>query len=698
MVDEIVNEKLAVTAYPAPVVLRWADYSKLAQEVLTSGFTFEFDETGKPHINTLRPLVRLTTDFDAMEIAGQAVAAGCLDKEAIWILEFGARSHSTPPYNSVFFPNHSGAVENAAGMAGILDAELELQWMRASPHPPFGPIGIRPVSLVPKTRVQEGKVTIYGYRLITDGSFPGKGMKRHSVRLPGGKKKFLAPNFNFVEGSQEWLHYTSISEIAQATQPLLALAQEANLDLLGKCFDFEKWFRQIGHCNLDRWQIVEQWKGQYLHDTRVTMGCVHSSNTCQRIAYIILDNVERQLDAGLDAAIDALPDQAAAGLIRAWIANRQEVFPDEKAQWRPWHLSSYQDDTPAMVIGPLAPWLEKVFTEVLTTLRVPLSGKEGEFAKTFEAIGGRFDFSDTRAPKVGPSEETQINFRENALLVRAAVANGETVDKDLFASFTGQFEWVCKFLPNGPRLCAPAHKCKRAARFRSTVLPSGELGAALDSAFAGLDARIFRPLVRDPSYLHGGTAVSADASTSYGCGFHVGGHVAAFKWEAATLDATEASRTKKLRAVRVSISPLELLTQALLAAAVGERIGCSGLENGQVILRCDNQSACDVVASRRPHSPAMAKALELLEEVEAAYGLKVRLEYIRTDLNRTADALSKGDFPAAAAALKMQGRKLVAIDVSARLRVNGNPSIAAFALAAERAVRDTLGHEDLERL
>jgi hypothetical protein len=200
------------------------------------------------------------------------------------------------------------------------------------------------------------------------------------------------------------------------------------------------------------------------------------------------------------------------------------------------------------------------------------------------------------------------------------------------------------------------------------VLPSGELGAALDLAFAGLDARIFRPLVRDPYYLHGGTAVSADAS-----------------------------RTKKLRAARVSISPLELLTQALLAAAVGERIGCSGLENGQVILRCDNQSACDVVASRRPHSPTMAKALALLEEVEAAYGLKVRLEYIRTDLNRAADALSKGDFSAAAAALKMQGRCMAAIDVSARLRLNGNPSFAAFALAAERAVRDTLIHGDLER-
>jgi hypothetical protein len=339
----------------------------------------------------------------------------------------------------------------------------------------------------------------------------------------------------------------------------------------------------------------------------------------------------------------------------------------------------------------------KVFTDTLTTLRVPLSGKGGEFAKTLEAIGGRFDFSDIYAPKVGPSEETQTNFRENAILVHAAAEAGGAVDKGLLASFTGQFEWVCKFRVNGPRLCAAAHKDKRAARFRPAVLPSVELGAALDKAFAALDARIFRPLVRDPCYLHGGTAVSADSSTSYGCGFLVGGHVAAFKWETVMLTAFESSRTKKLRSARVSISPLELLTQEVLAAAVGERIGCLDLGNGQLILRCDYQSACVVLASRKPHSPAMGKARALLEEVEVAYGLTVRLEYIRTILNRTADALSKGDFPAAAAALRMQGRGVMAIDVATQLRLPGNPSIAAFALAAERAVRGALGHEDLER-
>jgi hypothetical protein len=146
----------------------------------------------------------------------------------------------------------------------------------------------------------------------------------------------LAPNLNYVEGSQPWLHYLSIPEISQGAMPLLALAREAGLQVLGKFFDFEKWFRQIGQCNLDRWQIVEMWRGLFLHDTRVTMGCVHSSNTCQRIAYIILDIVQHKMDEGIEQTLAALADRAAARSIGEWRERRKIIFPNEPAQWRPW--------------------------------------------------------------------------------------------------------------------------------------------------------------------------------------------------------------------------------------------------------------------------------------------------------------------------------------------------------------------------
>jgi hypothetical protein len=65
--------------------------------------------------------------------------------------------------------------------------------------------------------------------------------------------------------------------------------------------------------------------------------------------------------------------------------------------------------------------------------------------------------------------------------------------------------------------------------------------------------------------------------------------------------AIEASRMRAVGVARVSISLLQLLTQALLAAAVAERLGGEDYGNGHCfVLRCDNQSACQVEASRRP--------------------------------------------------------------------------------------------------
>ena len=50
----------------------------------------------------------------------------------------------------------------------------------------------------------------------------------------------------------------------------------------------------------------------------------------------------------------------------------------------------------------------------------------------------------------------------------------------------------------------------------------------------------------------------------------------------------------------MSISPLELATQAGLAALATER--CGAALGGQVVLRCENKSPCDVVASRVPRA------------------------------------------------------------------------------------------------
>jgi len=100
----------------------------------------------------------------------------------------------------------------------------------------------------------------------------------------------------------------------------------------------------------------------------------------------------------------------------------------------------------------------------------------------------------------------------------------------------------------------------------------------------------------------------------------------------------------------VGISPLELTTQAGLAALAAERYGAT--LGGQVVLRCDNKSSCDVAASRRPRSAAMRATLLLLEQIEAHYRTKVWLEHVPTGDSTIADALSKNAAAAASASCK----------------------------------------------
>ena len=213
--------------YPAPVVLQWKDYSPLAQLVLRAGHTFEVNEEGKPFIRQLKAIDYTEEDIDFTTVISLALANSCEDNAIIWAMTYGARSHSDPPKNSVFFPNHAGARKNPEGVQAVLEPEIEKEWVTVSASPTNVPIGARPISIVPKTAVVEGVIVITGYRLITDGSYPDKKRRNAHVRDEDGVLRPLAPNFNFTEGSQPDVRYTSIAEISVALQPLMAAAEQA---------------------------------------------------------------------------------------------------------------------------------------------------------------------------------------------------------------------------------------------------------------------------------------------------------------------------------------------------------------------------------------------------------------------------------------------------------------------------------------
>ena len=417
----------------------------------------------------------------------------------------------------------------------MLGPEFEKKWVTVSASPTNVPIGARPISIVPKTAVVEGVIVITGYRLITDGSYPDKLKRNAHVRDEDGVLKPLAPNFNFAEGSQPDVRYTSIAEISVALQPLMAAAEQAQTTVVLKCYDFAKWFRQIYMCNLDRWQIVETWTGLWFNDMRVTMGCIHSSNTGQRVSYVILNIVEVRLDKSFEALLASCsgPEYDA---VRAWRARRMVLFPNQPEQWRIYHISSYQDDSPTAVLKLFEKWFDDIMTAVLKELRVPLSGKEGDFDVACEAIGGAFVLRPDATGSVGPAEETETSFRVDA----AIILENDIVEWEMFDSFKGKFEWANRFLIGGQRRCSPAYKCMRQARRKvgRKSAPTVEVSSALRNCvlqtlemLAGPSKGSFRPMIRDPHFLHGGLLVAGDASTKDGWGAHVGGLVTGLLWK-----------------------------------------------------------------------------------------------------------------------------------------------------------------------
>jgi len=189
------------------------------------------------------------------------------DAETLQTLEYGARARSTPPTASMYFPNHRSTQEFSGPLDALLEDEVMRGWVVRTFGPPCIPICIRPLGVVPKTAERDGIIVIRGHRLITDGSFPKKCQKGASVSRGDGSEQWLAPNFNYPADQEPWLRFPSIWELAQASEVLHDLAGCTSnvagmpVAVVGKCLDFEKWFRQIPMSNLDRWQIMETWKG-----------------------------------------------------------------------------------------------------------------------------------------------------------------------------------------------------------------------------------------------------------------------------------------------------------------------------------------------------------------------------------------------------------------------------------------------------
>jgi hypothetical protein len=263
----------------------------------------------------------------------------------------------------------------------------------------------------------------------------------------------------------------------------------------------------------------------------------------------------------------------------------------------------------------------------------------------------------------------------------------------------GLLEWCGRFVDGGGRLCFEPQRFLRWLRWRdqrrARAVPRS-VCLAFTRVRADLEAGRGRSFIADAVWGHPGDAVAGDASTSVGWGIVVGWFVLFGLWEAATIAAFEASAGRFEEAgggdggpeegeggavgdegeevadrdverdpagvELTSISPAELLVTGYTVHAVRELAGEVGLPaNGCFYSRCDNDSAVRVVNAGRARSPAMTEALRVVHEEETGKGeerrLRMRLEHIRTEENKVADLLSRGDIEEAKEMVKARWGK-----------------------------------------
>ena len=107
-------------------------------------------------------------------------------------------------------------------------------------------------------------------------------------------------------------------------------------------------------------------------------------------------------------------------------------------------------------------------------------------------------------------------------------------------SIAGKNEWASRFHEKGARLCVSTYQVlARAGHQRSKHAPFKEK-AILQETCERITMK--RAFVADPVFNFAEDQISADVSTSFGCGIQVGPILVAISWKVGTFDAIERSR------------------------------------------------------------------------------------------------------------------------------------------------------------
>lgn len=176
---------------------------------------------------------------------------------------------------------------------------------------------------------------------------------------------------------------------------------------------------------------------------------------------------------------------------------------------------------------------------------------------------------------------------------------------------------------------------------------------------------IKRAFVTDPVFKFAENQISADASTSFGCGMQVRPILVAIAWKVGTFEAIERSR-KRLPGEAVSISPLELLVQGWLIEIICTFLVT--LPGEQILGRTDSESSESVINSGRVSSPPMAEAMYIVTRNQDKFNIVYRVKHIPSLDNTIPDMLSKNRIAEALALTKERWGKAYLLEIPPEMR------------------------------
>ena len=612
------------------------------------GKKVEFDEEDRPRLHVPVPIEQRMASVGGSVIIrfdliyAYLVKVGWPDRELLWLCKWGHWDKSDQrPWVTSLSPNQRAAYENFEGTLAAHELEVKRKWTRPSDKVPFIDMHMCQTNVVPKS---DGSM-----RLLGNPSHPEPGTLMDTV-----DGVLIAPNRATDVDLLPDYEWATIEEFAEAVAIMVAVVVKARgwvagqrvlalLVVVGTRDDLTKWFRQIPAFSGDWHKQVYNWAGRYLVDEHVQMGRVSSADGAQRLSMaarkILHDRVEERLRHELATNTTPLWDA-----LREIVAFRRELADgNEITTTELWVIDLMQDDLAWVAISfEVGTIIREMTVTVMAEHGIDVSvAKRAEDEAAVPGpqpnprilfIGGQFDTAVLEAATVRGQDKTVARFGE-VVAEWAAYPPGKLAPRELLQTAVGMGMFHGRF---GVRVRRRLNSGIRLLRGRrgGHVAVSPEWQRDLASIWEEVRQKRGVPLTVEPHWWHPGLlACNSDASRpdarpdaamERGFGGNALHHYFYGEW---TEEETE----------RLDISTLELIAAGFLLLVAH----MAGVTRVRMIMRCDNEAACRVVANHAATSVAMAEALLWFENVQRHVGVEVLLHHIAGVDNKIADDLSR---------------------------------------------------------